>query len=103
MDCPAVGTSLGVILNELVTNALKHSFGADDTGTISLVGTRTDNLYRIVCSDNGTANAQASSGGGLGVHIMAAAIQKISGTLTSGPTATGYQSMLEFPVGNVAI
>lgn len=98
IEAPAVGTSLGVILNELIANAHKHSFGADGSGTITLTGARDHDVYRIICSDNGAADVPNERGGGLGVQIMAATIQKIGGTLTSGPTSASYRSVLEFPI-----
>ena len=96
--CPDVGSSLGVIINELITNSLKHSFAAEESGTITLSGIRDDTSYRITCSDNGTAKGPVSSNDGLGALIMDAAIQKIGGELTSGPMKDGYQSVVKVPI-----
>jgi len=96
--CPDVGSSLGVIINELVTNSLKHSFVAGEPGIITLAGMRDDTSYRITCSDNGTAKGPVSSGTGLGALIMDAAIQKIGGELKSGPIADGYRSVVTVPI-----
>lgn len=98
MGGPAVGASLGVIINELITNSLKHSFAEQNDGVISLTGVRIADHYRITCSDNGSANGPSQASGGLGVQIMAAAIQKISGKIMRGPTPDGYRSVLEFPI-----
>ena len=96
--CPDVGSSLGVIINELVTNSLKHSFVAGEPGIISLSGMRDDESYRITCSDNGTAKEPGSPSSGLGALIMDATIQKIGGELKSGPIADGYRSVVTVPI-----
>lgn len=95
---PEVGSSLGLIINELITNSLKHSFMAEESGLITLTGVREDASYRITCSDNGTAKGSASPSGGLGAVIMDAAIQKIGGELKSGPIADGYRSVITAPI-----
>ena len=98
MASPATASALGTVINELVTNSLKHSFGIDGDGTISLTGTRADMFYRLVCDDDGAAKDIGSSGGGLGVLIMTAAVEKMAGSLTRGPVSGGFQSVVEFPV-----
>ena len=95
---PVTASAVGAIINELVTNSLKHSFGFDGTGTITLKGTRKYGHYNLVCSDDGLAKHLNSTGRGLGAHIMAAAVQKIGGTISGGPEAGGYRSVVEFPV-----
>lgn len=94
---PETASALGMITNELVTNSLKYSFGADGEGTIALTGSRNGNIYRVECIDNGQGHKSSSPGGGLGKQIMAAAVQKINGSLVSGPAINGYRSVLEFP------
>ena len=96
--CPEVGSSLGVIINELVTNSLKHSFVAGEPGIITLAGMWDSASYRITCCDNGTAKGPVSSGTGLGALIMDAAIQKIGGELKSGPIKDGYRSVVTVPI-----
>lgn len=96
--CPDVGSSLGVIINELITNSIKHSFVSDEPGIITVIGMVEDAFYRITCSDNGSVTGPGSPSGGLGALIMDAAIQKIGGKLTSGPVADGYKSVVEVPI-----
>ena len=95
---PDVGSSLGVIINELITNSLKHSFVTEETGIITVTGMRDDASYRITCSDNGSAKGSGSPSGGLGALIMDAAIQKIGGEMTSGPVENGYLSVVTIPI-----
>lgn len=46
--------SIGLIANELVTNAVKHAFPGRDTGTISIRFQATESGWRLTVSDNGT-------------------------------------------------
>lgn len=96
-------TALGTIVNELVSNAIKHSFDAHAAGRITLAGSLdADGAYRIACSDDGgKADAVPSLDPqrriGLGLRVMQAAIRKVDGTLTGGPVPGGYRSVLGFP------
>jgi two-component sensor histidine kinase len=95
-------TVLGTIVNELVANAFKHSFAEGGAGRITLAGTAGDaGDYKIICSDDGGkpgAGVAVSSGTGLGVRIMAAAIRQLSGTMTGGALPGGYRSVVHFPL-----
>lgn len=96
---PTMVAALGSVVNELVTNALKHSFGIDGAGTIALTGQRDGGLYRLVCEDDGKGAAElALSASGLGLRIMTAAVRQVAGVLESGSTSSGYRTVVNFPV-----
>lgn len=103
MTSPATASAVGTVINELVTNSLKHEFGVNGEGTITLTGTREDTFYRVVCDDDGAAKDIGSSGGGLGVLIMTAAVEKMAGSLSRGPVSGGYRSVVEFPVMPISL
>lgn len=96
-------TALGTIVNELVANALKHSFDEGVAGRIIVTGGRAaDGTYHIACSDDGRKPAAELSAApptriGLGLRVMQAAIRKVNGTLTGGPVSGGYRSVLALP------
>ncbi|QYE34047.1 GAF domain-containing protein [Polymorphobacter sp. PAMC 29334] len=96
-------TALGTIVNELVANALKHSFDEGVAGAIVLTGSADGNgNYDIACSDDGCRAVEIISTTtptriGLGLRVMQAAIRKVNGTLTGGPVSGGYRSLLSFP------
>ncbi|TIX90600.1 histidine kinase dimerization/phosphoacceptor domain -containing protein [Rhizobium sp. P44RR-XXIV] len=46
-------SSLGLILNEILTNAIKHGFADGKAGTIELSGRRHENAATITIADNG--------------------------------------------------
>ena len=98
----SVAASLGTVINELVANAVKHSFDDGRPGRIELTGRLDDGVYRIACRDDGHAHAGSdlppqSKRDGLGMKIMAAAVRQLDGTLVGAPTIDGYASLLEFP------
>lgn len=76
----------GLIVNELVTNALKHAFPADHRAgayvRISFV--RTGDGYRLIVSDNGRGFRGGGTGGprrGLGLSLVAMLVQQLRGTM----------------------
>lgn len=95
-----VANALGSVINELITNALKHSFDITGEGAISLTGAYAGRKYRIICVDDGAAPSTKASGSGLGKRIMAGALRQVGGTLTGGSlTGGGYCSTVEFATG----
>lgn len=96
---PTTVAALGSVVNELVTNAVKHSYGLDGAGTIALTGRRGEGVYRLSCEDDGTGAADSAlPGSGLGLRIMSAAVRQVAGVLDSGPVAGGYRSVVTFPL-----
>lgn len=70
-----VAISVGVIVNELVSNATKYAFAADEDGHIAVKLERVgDEAFALTVEDDGAGidNAQAPSGTGLGTRIVAA-------------------------------
>ncbi|TRW17911.1 sensor histidine kinase [Glacieibacterium frigidum] len=96
---PTMVAALGSVVNELVTNALKHSYGIGGAGTIVLTGQREGGMYRLMCEDHGKGPDEATlPGNGLGLRIMTAAVRQVAGVLESGPTSGGYRSVVTFPI-----
>jgi two-component sensor histidine kinase len=48
-----LSVSLGLILNELVTNSIKHAFPEKKSGLLEICLTENDNLLELTVSDNG--------------------------------------------------
>lgn len=90
---------LGTIVNELVANAVKHSFG-EASGTIKLVGASgVDGTFRLTCEDDGPGmivpdSAQASRREGLGLAIINASARQLDGSVNSRLSPSGYRSEL---------
>jgi two-component sensor histidine kinase len=73
---------LGLILNELITNAIKYAFKPDDLGEITISLTRHDQSLEMVVADNGIGmpspnpNEQQS----MGFRLVKAFVQKLKGS-----------------------
>lgn len=81
--------SLGVVVNELVTNACKHAFG-ERGGTIR-VRTRRDGAGAVVeVADDGAGFDQAQRKPGLGTRLIEAFVRRIKGRseVASSPAGT---------------
>jgi two-component sensor histidine kinase len=82
--------AIGIIVNELVTNACKHAFG-ERGGTIWVRASAEGGRARVEVADNGKGLAPAVNGaGGLGTRLVAAFVQRVGGTsdVRSSPEGT---------------
>ena len=99
---PAVAADLGLIVNELITNALKHGFPASTNGVIRIIFSRIgeyNDLYELTVTDNGVGYAaeEISEGDGLGL-LQALASQLRGRIMTSRSEVGGTRCRLLFPV-----
>lgn len=93
---------IGLVVNELVTNAFKHAFPGGRDGVVRVSFRREEDSYELVVADNGigTVSEQAGKiGGGLGTRILRALAVQLGGRLdiVSGEVG-GTQHLLRFPV-----
>ncbi|MEM9795694.1 MAG: histidine kinase dimerization/phosphoacceptor domain -containing protein [Pseudomonadota bacterium] len=93
-------SAVGLVINEMVSNACKHAFPNGDAGEIVLTGKALNNdRYAVTCEDNGRGLMVAKNGAmGLGSRIMKASAAQLDGTLTLESRDTGFLGRLEFPV-----
>lgn len=90
---------VGLVVNELVTNAVKHAFPDGRKGTIHLGITRRGNECHVVVSDNGVGHApQAPSGSGLGQRLIRSMAQQLDGSFEVDVTNEGRINTLRFPL-----
>ena len=84
---------VGLILNEIISNSLKHAFQGRDTGTITIAGQKeADDIYLIEISDNGCGIPENTpeEDGSLGLTLINILIQQLKGTIetsTDGGTS----------------
>jgi PAS domain S-box-containing protein len=89
----AEAVSLGLIVTELVINALKHGFQGEEAGEILVSYHAQDCGWRLSVSDNGSGPKGAAgepSHTGLGTSIVEALAHQLAATVqkTSGPQGT---------------
>ncbi|MGC8494111.1 MAG: sensor histidine kinase [Syntrophobacteraceae bacterium] len=93
----------GLIVNELVSNALKHGFPGTHTGKIFVECTRTEGSELILCvRDEGVglpADFDLSGASTLGVQLVSGLTGQLSGRLeVEGGQGTGAALRVVFPV-----
>jgi two-component sensor histidine kinase len=80
---------LALVVNELLTNALKHAFGDGQGGRVRVKLSADEDLCHLCVADDGTG-VTASSGSGVGQGLVAAFVGELGGELSteSGPGGT---------------
>jgi PAS domain S-box-containing protein len=74
----------GLLVNELVTNAIKHAFAGRDSGHINLIMERQEQNAILTVSDNGVGlpdGCRPSMGGSLGFRLIPGLVDQMNGTL----------------------
>lgn len=87
--------SIGLVVNELVTNAAKHAFAGRDSGRISVAFQAMDGACVLSVNDDGIGleaarHARLAPGGGLGTRLIDAFARQAGGVIstTSDPAGT---------------
>jgi two-component sensor histidine kinase/tetratricopeptide (TPR) repeat protein len=90
--------SLGIIVNELVTNALKYAFENDNKNEISITFSKENTHYLLEVSDNGKGMPKnvIPKGTGMGYQIIHAMVEKLNGRLKM-ISKKGVKVELRFP------
>lgn len=92
-DLPrARAVQVGLIANELVTNALKYAFPDDRAGTVCIRFWREDEEFVLAVEDDGIGLPDADAvpkGSGLGRRLVRALAAQLGGRLGTWPPADG--------------
>ena len=73
--------SLGVVVNELVTNAAKHAYPPPAAGSISVRLDHRDGDLTLSVGDSGAGLPNTPPSNGLGMRLVRSLVQQIGGTL----------------------
>jgi two-component sensor histidine kinase len=96
--------STGLIINELLVNALKYAFPDDRDGHISVTFTRTGQDYCLAVSDNGVGlsatyeRASSPTSTGLGQRLIRSFVSQLGGRHEIEPRSPGIRVQVCFPV-----
>jgi two-component sensor histidine kinase len=91
-------TRLGLIVNELVTNALKHAFPDDRGGTVYVRLRRSGGELTLEVEDNGIGCPDAPTDG-LGSRLVRLLVQQLRGQMTRAAAAAGCRVTIVIPAG----
>ncbi len=89
---------LGIILNELLTNAIKHAFTGRDKGEIAVSLSINDNHATLMIQDNGTGIPELiAASTGFGMQLVNLLAEQLEGTIAI-EREKGTKFVLEFEV-----
>jgi len=92
--------AIGIIVNELVTNACKHAF-PDGKGSIRISAVRNGEAAHIEVADDGIGYAPGAGGkgkGGLGTRLVSAFVQRVGGTSEVESSGKGTTHSISVPL-----
>jgi two-component sensor histidine kinase len=87
----------GLIINELLTNAIKHAFPDGRAGTVRLVLRAHGAQVELIVEDDGVgASAAGTRSGTLGMELVAALTEQLGAELDSSVSASGTRMRIRF-------
>jgi two-component sensor histidine kinase len=92
-----VGVPLGLIVNELVTNAIQHSSSVSDSRSIRVVLKAHTDTFSISVSDPGDGPAVSETQTGLGTRIVETLAKQINAAVVREQTGPGYKITVTVP------
>ena len=87
---------LGLIVNELVTNALKYAFPDQKSGVVLVDFSREGDDFRLLVEDDGVGMSNTVKGGGLGFHLLEGFSRTIGGRFDIASSGAGTRVSLRF-------
>jgi len=91
----------GLIINELLTNSIKHAFRGQTQGTIFISLTRVGDEFTLVVSDNGSGlpeNIAPGKSGSFGMQLIDIFIRQLEGTVQiDRTTGTRFTVVFQLP------
>ncbi|KUF08873.1 histidine kinase dimerization/phosphoacceptor domain -containing protein [Pseudoponticoccus marisrubri] len=97
---PSAAAAVAVIVNEFVANAFKHAFPEGGPGEVAITLEASARGMDLTCSDNGSGRAAGgdTAGSGIGMRLMEAACEQLSGEMQLEHDAKGYRLHVHVPM-----
>jgi PAS domain S-box-containing protein len=95
-----VMVTVGIIINELITNAYKHAFGRTEGGHIRIGLARAGSVARLVVRDDGAGIGESADSGnspGFGLTIVKILTEQLRGSFSTANEG-GTKSVVEFKI-----
>jgi two-component sensor histidine kinase len=91
--------ALGIIVNELLTNAFKYAFPDDRAGAIDVrLSQEASQHLVLVCEDNGIGCPETARSG-TGTGLILALVQQHDGMMSREAATPGCRVVIRFPFG----
>lgn len=92
---------VALIVNELVTNAIKYAYPPEQPGPIKLsLVRREDEMLELSVADKGAGMETLPTTEGLGSRLVAAMASQVQGRLERNASEDGFSVTVVFPAGN---
>jgi len=91
----------GLIFTELMTNAFKHGYPADRSGTIIVSVRLKDGRGTLSVADDGPGiqrDLGSDTSSTLGLHLVHVLARQLGGVFAFAPTEVGTEAVLDFPL-----
>jgi len=88
---------VGLIINEIVSNAFKHAFANREEGDLLVELSREGGNARLLIEDDGPGYSPGTGRKGMGSRLIAGFVAQLGGTLNID-TSTGTRVVVTFPV-----
>ena len=95
-----MASPLGLILNEVITNAVKHGFADGRGGTLTVFATSNGISGKIGVSDDGPGFGTQPPSGGLGSVLIEKLLRQIGANVTWEGAGPGSRVTIVFPVSS---
>lgn len=98
MLSPDTASSVSLVVNELITNALEHAFEDRDTGVIQVAFLAGSLFHTVTVADNGSGfDVTAPRTGSLGLNIVDATVRdRLRGHMTVYSSSSGTRISFDF-------
>ena len=93
----AYASTTGLIVNELLTNAIKHGFAEGRSGVLKVTAKKAAGVAQIVVQDDGPGLPGVAHSG-LGRTLIGKLSKQMGGSTRWLPGAPGAQAVFEFPI-----
>jgi two-component sensor histidine kinase len=95
---PEKATSISIIVNELVTNAIKHAFNGEGSGHVSVIG-RSGKTFELIVADDGRGIESTRRDGhnGLGSRLVESFARQLGAQHEVASTERGTTHRLVIP------
>jgi len=77
-------SSIGIIMNELITNAMKYAFKESNKGRVTIAVSKKEKLISLIFADNGTGlpeNISVDNSSGFGMQLLSMLVKQIKGAI----------------------
>jgi two-component system, sensor histidine kinase PdtaS len=95
---PDTATSISIIVNELVTNAIKHAFNGEGSGYVRVTG-KSNDAFELIVTDNGRGipTTPRTGHGGLGTKLVESFARQLNAKHHVTSSDKGTTHRLEIP------